>query len=219
MLVEGRLPPFLVRSYGRIAYVLSGISLLQIALRFRVLRKSPGLIEAWAFGHLLLSAAALWLSTTHPQSGWTPAALLYGVVRVVQLVAYQSTVVFFDGFRTPRSTPEYAVTGYRRLILLTLHNYLEIAFWFAAIYSHYSSFFRDETHALSSFTGALYYSAVTMTTVGYGDVVPICRLSRITVTLQLLVGAFLTLIILARFIAFLPKPRTLDSEERSEPLA
>jgi hypothetical protein len=54
--------------------------------------------------------------------------IIYGGVRVVEIVIYQINVLIFDEYRARRSGIMYGVRGYRRLILLVPHNYIEIIF-------------------------------------------------------------------------------------------
>jgi hypothetical protein len=56
-----------------------------------------------------------------------------------------------------------------------------------------------------------------MTTLGYGDVVPVNDIGRALVVLQLGVTVFMTLVILGRFVSYLPIPKTLDHTERRPP--
>lgn len=62
--------------------------------------------------------------------------------------------------------------------------------------------------------GALYYSIVTMTTLGYGDIFPDHDFGRFVVTIHLAVALFMTVVILARIVSYLPVPNTMDKDEK-----
>jgi len=59
---------------------------------------------------------------------------------------------------------------------------------------------------LNDTTNAIYYSLVTMITVGYGDITPITKEGALLVIVQVSIGLFLTFFTLARFIGTLPRP-------------
>jgi len=140
----------------------------------------------------------------------------YGGIRVFEIIVYQAKVVLFDPYRQPRTTTttDYAVRSYRRIVVLALHNYFEAVLWFAAAYCSFHHLFGDKAIVLSTPMGALYYSMVTMTTVGYGEITPASDGGRALVVAHLFVAVFMTLVILARLIGFLPVPRTLDDTEK-----
>lgn len=66
---------------------------------------------------------------------------------------------------------------------------------------------------MDSVVTSFYYSLFTMSTLGYGDITPISSWAIILVTIQTLLGVFMELMILARFVSLLPKPDTLDDFE------
>lgn len=104
---------------------------------------------------------------------------------------------------------EVLVKEPRRLLLIALFNYVEVAFWFAVLYRITSTSFASNI-PLSSRSTALYYSLVTMVTLGYGDITPTDRIGVGLVITHIIVGTFLSLIILARFVGALPIAREKD---------
>lgn len=129
------------------------------------------------------------------------------------MVVYQARVVLFDPFRQPRLTSDYAVRSYRRIVILALHNYSEVILWFASMYCYWRHWFGPGPNSLATAREAVYYSMLTMTTLGYGDIQPLIDNGRSIVTIQLMVAVFMTLIIVTRFVGYLPRPRTLDESE------
>jgi hypothetical protein len=92
-------------------------------------------------------------------------------------------------------------------------NYLEVLAWFALFYLNWASSFKDDLSVLTNGAGALYYSLVTMSTLGYGEVTPLHGGTRALVTAQIIIGMFLIILIISRVMSYLPKPRSLDKNE------
>lgn len=135
-------------------------------------------------------------------------------MRILEIVVYQINVLFFDPYENKHGKQKYALRGYRRIIILTLHNYLEIIFWFSSFYLHLRALFNDQYGVLNNLWGAIYYSVVTITTLGYGEVFPCSNFTRILVALQTVIGVCILAIIVTRIIAYLPKPMTLNNKEK-----
>jgi hypothetical protein len=92
-------------------------------------------------------------------------------------------------------------------------NYIEILAWFSLFYHHWASWFDDRLLILTRPIGALYFSLVTMSTLGYGEVIPLNSKARGLVVIQTLIGIFLLVLIISRIISYLPKPKTLEKNE------
>jgi len=205
---------FILQFWGRLLAALRYLSPLEWLWRLFPSTRTHGWVDVWVLLNSGTSIAALILAGRFGPRMFVCALLLYGSVRVFEIVVYQAKVVLFDAYRQPRSTPDYAVRSYRRIVVLTLHNYFEVIFWFAAAYAAMSELFGEKAQAVSTPAGALYFSIVTMATVGYGDLTPSSERGKLLVTLQIAIGLLMTIVILARMVAFLPTPRTLDEAEK-----
>ena len=161
-----------------------------------------------------LLTMAYWRTTPR---GFTFFIALVGILRVAEIVIYQINVVLLDEWRATQNPngPPYAVRSYRRLVILTLHNYVEILLWFAMFYIIEAESFYTSGLSLQTLSGAIYHSMLTMTTLGYGDIYPLEDQWRAAVlaTAQTLIGVFLAVIVVARVIALIPKPLTMDEKE------
>jgi hypothetical protein len=208
---------FVVALWQRIGDAIQWLSPQTLLGRIVPFFRAYWVVDAWVIVHAVLAVIALLIVEPAGKTGramnWF---VVYGIIRLLEIVHHQAATVFFDPFRHPGGLREYAVRSYRRMLLLTLHNYSEIVFWFAAGYRYWSAAFDDES-VVATPLGALYYSTVTMTTLGYGDVVPVNDIGRALVVLQLGVTVFMTLVILGRFVSYLPIPKTLDHTERRPP--
>lgn len=99
--------------------------------------------------------------------------------------------------------------------ILSIHNYLEVLIWFAAFYEIFPSYFHSKHVDITTITGSLYFSVVTMATLGYGDVTPVSSpLGIVLTTSQTGIGIFLAIIAIARVLSLIPKPISLDDFER-----
>ena len=97
-------------------------------------------------------------------------------------------------------------------MLLAVLNYGEVLLWFAAFYRFSAARFGDKSALVGTVDGSFYYSLLTMAT--YGDINPQDALSRWLVALHLAIALFLTLVVLARFVSLLPRPRSKDPHDK-----
>lgn len=213
---------FIVSLWGRVFDVLGCISFFWVIQKlFPRISQSYTFVEWWV---LFWGAFSITFLLT---VGWwhcAPTILvciltIIGGLRVAEIVIYQINVLLLDEWRTKQNPelPPYAVRGYRRLVILTLHNYIEILFWFAAFYVIEGGRFHtaDAGLSLSSVSGAFYHSMLTMTTLGYGDIIPLSGewVAAFLCSAQTLIGVFLAVVVFARVVALVPKPLTMDEDE------
>jgi hypothetical protein len=123
---------------------------------------------------------------------------------LIETIIYVSSLIFVsDMFVRARS--------YRRNILMLFMNYLEISLSFAVIYAGLG-LLGDHLPGDHSYTviDHIYFSIVTSTTIGYGDIHPVTQLGKMMVCIQaLLVVAFIVL-----FLNFFgSKVETLQNDE------
>ncbi|MBZ5641024.1 MAG: potassium channel family protein, partial [Acidobacteriia bacterium] len=209
-----KLDSFVVQVWRRVLSAAAWVSPLEwIWFVFPRLR-THGWVDVWVFLNLALSLVALLVASQVGFCTLVIGLVTYGGIRVLEVVVYQANVVLFNPYRESPATANYAVRSYRRIVILALHNYVEAVVWFAAAYATYRHLFGGKADVLSTPVGALYFSMVTMTTVGYGEITPANDGARALVIAHLLVAVFMTLVILARFVGFLPVPRTMDDTER-----
>lgn len=102
---------------------------------------------------------------------------------LLETICYVSSLIFVaDMFVKPRS--------YRRNILMLFFNYLEISLCFAVVYAGLHLLGDQPTHTFDY----IYFSVVTSTTIGYGDIAPVSMLGKLMVCIQaVMVVAFIVL--------------------------
>ena len=138
--------------------------------------------------------------------------VLYGGYRIFEVVVYLIDVLFFEWYRKFKEKKHHVARGYLRIILLLLHNYAEIIFWFAFFYLN--MYWAFDTQALNSPLVSLSFSFYTMTTFGHSTFSPKSSAGYFLTLIQSAIGLFMALMILSRFISYIPKYKTTDRVEQ-----
>jgi hypothetical protein len=132
-----------------------------------------------------------------PRNGWhSSAAVIVAIWRVFGLIELTSAMVFFNRYRV-YTRP---VSVVRSLIMLLI-NYVEIILCFSLL--HLCSGWIELSECgniLSHPIDALYFSTVTITTLGYGDFRPFNLWGRFLVSSEVVVGLLFVLLVFADFI-------------------
>jgi len=126
-------------------------------------------------------------------------AVIISIYLLMETICYVASLIFVaDMFVKPRS--------YRRNILMLFLNYMEISLCFAVVYGGFH-LLGDQA---KTFFDYIYFSVVTSTTIGYGDMHPVGTLGKMTVCVQaIMVVAFIVL-----FLNFFgSKVETLQNED------
>ncbi len=66
------------------------------------------------------------------------------------------------------------------------------------------------THSMSGFTG-FYFSFITLSTVGYGDITPVSRLARWLAAMEAMTGLLYVAVLIARLVSLYSAPKSNDS--------
>lgn len=208
------MPSFIVQFWSCVFNALAKVSVFWVVRNLFPLTINARFVDFWVLGHLGLSAMALMLAA-YFNIPWLGYVLVgYGFLRTLEIVVYQANVLLFDEYRAFKAGKEYHLTGYRRMILLLLHNYFEIILWLACTYTVMAADFEHKWQpGVGTVLGGIYSSFITMTTFGDFDLLPKTDLAAIVLLFHATVGLFMTLLSLARFISLIPAPKTLDEVE------
>ncbi len=205
---------FIVEFWSNIFGALGRVSLFAIVRWAFPSWISARFIDAWVLGHLVLAFAALVIVSLFPNHVISIIFVVYGVVRVFEIAVYQTNVLLFDEYRAVKAGRDYALEGYRRIVLLLLHNYAEIIVWLASTYTILADEFAHKWEAgTKTVLGGFYSSFITMTTFGDFDLLPKTDLAAAVLLFHATVGLFMTLLSLARFISLIPAPKSKDALE------
>lgn len=94
--------------------------------------------------------------------------------------------------------------------------YLVAIFVFAVIYWLMPQSSWDNSHIISSYWDALYYSIVTITTLGFGDITPQCCFAKVTTSAEVLIGIVLIGLFLNEISVKQAEKVNHDSKKRQE---
>jgi hypothetical protein len=76
---------------------------------------------------------------------------------------------------------------------------------------------RTFSQSLVRFVDAAYFSTITLSTAGYGDIVPVSDLAKVLVSVEIIVGFGLLGFLLSRVAGFTGSPSKVDQLPGSEP--
>jgi hypothetical protein len=71
------------------------------------------------------------------------------------------------------------------------------------------------SHSMNGFTG-LYFSFITLSTVGYGDIVPVSGAARMLAMVEAVFGMFYVALLIARLVSLYSSGSRLEAESRAE---
>jgi len=135
--------------------------------------------------------------------------LIISLYRLVELTQAYANVLVFHRIRHDPSLGPYRIVSHWRTFVIGVINMLEGAFLFGLL--HYvSASFGNITPKISSSWDALYFSLATLTTLGYGDVLPV-HFGRAIAAAEAIWGVLFGIALLGRFVAGLPSDRALDN--------
>lgn len=208
--------PFLVDGIGAILRIFAKASLFEIFLKLfpnRDKQTTGALTELWVLLNLALSIMFLILISKN--SPIRIVAIIYALMRITEVIVFLFYTQIYGGYRGKKKPRlHYTVLSFRRIIIITIILYFEVIVWFAGLYRiNGEHFVFSNLPGLDNILKALYYSVVTMTTIGYGDVSAKTTIGYVLVIAQSIIAVFMTLLILSRIISYLPRPRTLDKIE------
>lgn len=205
---------FIVEIWSKIFSILRRISPFQIISATNPSMITHRFIDGWVLGNLILSILLFLICSAPYLRWWEAVAILWGLIRVFEVFIYQINVMLFDEYRKRKAGEPYAIQSYRRIVILLLHNYIEIIFWFALIYRNIGYAFETGGADLNQILVSLNFSFFTMTTFGITSISPKDNFGIIINLLQSIIGLVMALLILSRFISLIPAPETLDKFEK-----
>jgi len=133
---------------------------------------------------------------------------------------YQLTVLFVDRYRYDESEEDLRYRYWfpyslNRNILFVIWGYLEAVIYFAYMYRHFDVVgYMGCENPITTVWDALYFSVVTITTLGYGDISPINLLGRILTSAEPIIG--ITLLVLVLGLFFVKFDRRLIEDDQKK---
>ena len=166
--------------------------------------------DKWVLGNTVLAFVLLSISYPSGVKLWEWPILIYAAWRTLSILVYLINVVLFDPYRKSIDNKPYFLLSSRRSVIHVILNYLEILVWFAIFYRNFNCCFNERVIQLNTFSGSFYHSVVTMSTLGYGDITPDTTIGICLIIAQTLIGLFMILLVLARFMSMLYKPKSIE---------
>jgi hypothetical protein len=207
---------FIVAFWERIFRGLSYVSLFSVVSYIRKWftdkKVSYTFVESWILGNLICAICAS-LVAYHFTCSCTWLAILlsiYGMFRIFEIVVYQINVMLFDPYRALKAGRRYAIKSPTRLVLLLIHNYVEIIFWFTTTVI---TFLSIDDMLTSSWTYYLQMNFICITTFDTSEMLHNLEKGNVFVLsafLESVVGFLMTVISLARVIGLLPSVKSVD---------
>lgn len=162
---------------------------------------TKGTLSVHDCAELYLAARFLFavaLGTVLPKS--QSLVLAVAVIQASSLV-YLLRIVFPVGNRNLRDPS--------RSLFFAFGHYIEIGLSMGYVYWCYGAF-NDVNMTISK---SVYFSFITMTTIGYGDIAPNSDLTRLLVTGQSIVGVFMLATVIGLFLSLSSSESQSDSNE------
>lgn len=138
--------------------------------------------------------ALLWL-LLHPLSSIVFLSVVV-VYRIIEGLAYRLSIVYVDQYGR-----RWGVRSVNRSLLLLTVNYCEIIIGFAILYlATHSIGYSNSDKVITKPIEALYFSVVTITTLGYGDMRPISPFGQGLALLEPLLGFVMVVLVIGVFL-------------------
>ena len=211
------MPSFIVEFWSSIFGILAKVSVFTLVRKLFPSAITARFVDFWVLSHLVLSMVAVVVAVYSPYPVIGCLFMGYGFLRTFEIVVYQTNVLLFDEYRVVKAGGEYRLEGYRRIVLLLLHNYFEIILWLACTYTVMATDFEHKWQpGTGTVFGGIYSSFITMTSFGDFDLLPKSTMAASVLLFHATVGLFMTLLSLARFISLIPAPKTRDLIEMKQ---
>jgi hypothetical protein len=127
----------------------------------------------------------------------------------LEILIVQVNVLLFDQYREEQQGRQWHPTSPYRILILLVQNYIELVLLFALSNKLVQPLFNGLSQ--DDWIGALALAFNSMTSFGSSPAQAIGQIGQALLLVQGLVGAFVTLAVLARFVSLLPSPHRTNS--------
>lgn len=204
---------FIIEFWSRVFEILSKISGFHIVGKFKK-NMTYKFVEGWVLGNLIAAIVSTLIGYyLGNKLKWVMyIVIIYAMLRVFEVIIYQLNVLFFAPYRSEKEGNVYKIKSPTRTVILLLHNYIEVMFWYAAIIIAlvqiggselgvtWGEFVRSNILCIATFNNSMIQEII-------GEMYP--KLSSI-IFLQIMSGIIMTIISLARFMGIMPGIESID---------
>jgi hypothetical protein len=140
----------------------------------------------------------------------TEVFLVTGLLFIIYVVAHLLGFIL----RAPRVNSEVLCAGISTYLLLGLS--WSFAYLLVAQLAPAAFFLNNGTTTGHSLQGAdaFYFSLVTLSTVGYGDIIPVSNVARMLAAMEAITGSLFVAVLIARLVALYSSERLRSSEQK-----
>ncbi len=117
---------------------------------------------------------------------------------------YRLCIIFVD-----RYDKEWGLRSLNRSLILLMINYVELIIGFAVLFLISGSVGFDKNQIITLRSEALYFSVVTVTTLGYGDIKPLTPFTRWLSITETLMGFILIVLVIGTFLTGIKNIRNI----------
>jgi hypothetical protein len=148
----------------------------------------------------------------HFRPDWVPTEvfLVTGLLFVIFVVAHLLGFIL----RAPRVNSEVLCAGISTYLLLGLS--WSFAYLLVAQLAPNAFFLNNGTTTGHSLHGAdaFYFSLITLSTVGYGDIIPVSNVARMLAAMEAITGSLFVAVLIARLVALYSSERLRSGEQK-----
>jgi hypothetical protein len=151
--------------------------------------------------------AGRWINHFRPVLVPSPVFLVAGLLLITFVVARLLRFIL----RAPVVTVEVLSASISAYLMLGLM--WTIAYWLVDQLTPGGAFSYNTnagTHSMNGFTG-FYFSFITLSTVGYGDITPVSRIARWLAAMEAMTGLLYVAVLIARLVSLYSSPKSDDS--------
>jgi hypothetical protein len=151
-----------------------------------------------------------WVNHFRPDLIPTEVFLVTGLLFVIFVVAHLLGFIL----RAPRVNSEVLCAGISTYLLLGLS--WSFAYLLVAQLAPDAFFLNNGTTTGHSMHGAdaFYFSLITLSTVGYGDIIPVSNVARMLAAMEAITGSLFVAVLIARLVALYSSERLRSGEQK-----
>jgi len=179
-------------------------SLVHIGDFIRKYEKQSFLSEMYVLSWLIVLVLML-LGFDQLGPVWCALVVVY---RLIDGLNYRLCIVFVDRYQKG-----WGLRSLNRSLILLLVNYCEIVVGFAVLYLVTRSVGYSLEGPLTSRIDSLYFSVITITTLGYGDISPISPLGKLLTVTETLMGFIMVVLVIGTFLTGMRNIRNIGAKD------